>query len=120
MHELSLSQAILETALRHADGRPVTRVSLRIGHLRQVVPDSLEFYFDLVARETLCEGAALETEAVPAELRCRACGEEWLLEEPPFRCPACAGGDVEIVHGNEFEIESITVEEEETACIAPR
>lgn len=120
MHELSLSQAILETALRHADGRPVTTVSLRIGHLRQVVPDSLEFYFELIARETLCEGAALETELIPAELRCNACGTGWVLEQPPFRCPTCAGSSVEIVHGNEFEIESITVESEEEACMAPR
>lgn len=119
MHELSLSQAILETALRHADGRPVTKVNLRIGHLRQVVPDSLGFYFELIARETLCEGAMLETEPVAAELRCNACSEEWLLEEPPFRCPSCGGSDVEIVHGNEFEVESITVEEE-AACIAQR
>ena len=48
----------------------MTVVSLRIGHLRQVVPDSLAFYFELVSRETLCEGARLEQEVVPARLRC--------------------------------------------------
>ena len=52
--------------LKHAAGRRVTGVSLRIGHLRQVVPDSLAFYFELVSRETLCEGARLEQEVVPA------------------------------------------------------
>ncbi len=118
MHELSLSHAILETALRYADGRPVSTVSLRLGGLRQVVPESLEFYFELVARETLCDGAALEVENVAAELRCTPCGVEWELEMPPFRCPSCGGADVEVLHGNEFEVESITVEED--ACIAPR
>jgi len=118
VHELSLSQAILDTALRHADGRRVTAIGLRVGHLRQVVPDSLEFYLELVSRETVCEGATLELELVPARLRCNPCGGEWELESPPFRCPDCAGSDVEVVAGNEFEVESITVEEE--ACIAPR
>jgi len=118
MHELSLSQAILETALRHADGRRVSAIDLRVGHLRQVVAASLEFYLELVSRDTVCEGARLEVEVVPARLRCNPCSEEWELESPPFRCPGCAGSDVEVIAGNEFEIESITVEEE--ACIAQR
>lgn len=118
MHELAVSQAILETALRHADGRRVSAIGLRLGHLRQVVPASLEFYLELVSRETVCEGARLELELVPARLRCTPCGEEWELESPPFRCPGCAGSDVEVIAGNEFEVESITVEEE--ACIAQR
>jgi hydrogenase nickel incorporation protein HypA/HybF len=118
MHELSLSQAILDTALRHAGGQKVTSIDLRIGRLRQVVPDSLEFYFELVALETACEGATLEIELVPATLRCRQCEVEWQLEQPPFRCPSCQGGDVDIVAGDELEVESLTVEEE--ACTAPR
>ena len=119
MHELSLSQAVLDTALRHAGGRPVTAVTVRVGALRQVVPDSLEFYFELVSRDTPCEGATLETVPVPAVLRCTGCSLEWTLERPVFACPACAGRDVEVVAGNELEVESIVVEEEE-ACIAPR
>ena len=118
MHELSLSQAILETALRHANGRPVYTVTVRVGSLRQVVPDSLEFYFDLVARETVCEGAELDVELVTAELRCKACEVIWELERPPFGCPRCGAADAEVVRGNEFELESITVEEE--ACIAQK
>ena len=46
------------------------------------------------------------------------CGDEWEIEIPAFRCPRCAGGDVEIVGGNEFEVEAIEVEEAE--CIAQR
>ena len=60
MHELSISSAIVETACRHADGRQVMQVDVRVGALRQVVPDSLDFYFDIVSRETLCAGARLE------------------------------------------------------------
>ncbi len=56
MHELSISQAIVDTALRHAGGRKVTVVDVRIGRLRQVVPDSLAFYFEIVARDTDVRG----------------------------------------------------------------
>ena len=117
MHELSVSAAIVDTAVRHAAGRRVTVVSVRLGHLRQVVPDSLEFWFGFVSRETVCEGARLEQEVVPARLRCAPCALEWRIEEPAFRCPECGGADVAVICGEELEVESIEVEED-AACIA--
>ena len=118
MHELSISAAIVEVANRHAAGRRVVRVEVKVGHLRQVVPDSLEFYFEFVARGTVCEGARLEHEAIPALLRCDACRREWSIEIPAFRCPTCGGSDVVVASGNEFEVQSIEVEEAQ--CIGPR
>ena len=111
MHELSIATAVLDTAERHAGGRRVTVVSMRVGRLRQVVPESLAFYFEIVARGTLCEGARLDQELVPARLRCRACAREWGIDEPDFRCPGCGGVDVEVAAGQELEVESIDVEE---------
>ena len=118
MHELSLSSAIVNTVVKHADGRQVTAVRMRIGALRQVVPDTLEFYWGFVAQGTVCEGAVLEQELIPARLRCGPCEREWELDVPAFRCPTCGGADVAVVAGNEFEVESINVEE--VACTAPR
>jgi hydrogenase nickel incorporation protein HypA/HybF len=135
VHELALSQAIVDTAVRHAEGRRVTSVQMRIGTLRQVVGDSLAFYFEIVSRDTVCEGATLDHELVAALLECRDCGQRWDPAPPPiathgseldpfgsvptFRCPSCGtGGDV--ARGDEFCVESITVEEEEDACTAPR
>jgi hydrogenase nickel incorporation protein HypA/HybF len=111
MHELSLSEAIVATALRHAEGRRVTLVGMRVGHLRQVVPDSLAFYFEIVARGTACEGARLALESVPATLRCGGCGHAFSPDVPAFRCPLCAAGDVTVEHGDEFQIDYIEVEE---------
>jgi hydrogenase nickel incorporation protein HypA/HybF len=116
MHELSLSGAVLNTVVKHAGERRVSLVSLRVGRLRQVVPDTLEFYFEFVARETVCATARLEQEIVEVRLRCEACEREWEIEIPAFRCPTCGGAEVAIVSGNEFEVESIEVEEAE--CIA--
>ena len=120
MHELSLCGAIVETVVKHADGRRVTLVSLRVGRLRQVVPDSLEFYFGIVARGTVCEGARLEQEIVPRRLRCNGVRHEWEHRDarPSGARPAAAATSRSSA-GNEFEVESIEVEEED-ACIAQR
>src|SRR3954464_12738349 len=114
MHELSLSSAIVNTVVKHAAGRRVSVVSLRIGALRQVVPDTLEFYFAFVAEEPVCEGARLEHELLPTRLRCAGCARDWEIDVPVFRCPGCGAGAVDVVTGNEFEVESIEVEE--VAC----
>jgi hydrogenase nickel incorporation protein HypA/HybF len=118
VHELSVSAAVVDTAVRHAAGRTVTRVHLRIGALRQVVPGSLAFYFEICARDTVCEGAVLEQELIGARLRCEGCETEWAADVPAFRCPACAGAAVAVVCGEELEVESIDVEQQEAACIA--
>lgn len=120
MHELSLSSAIVETVERHAAGRRVKVVTLTIGTLRQVVPSSLSFYFEVVSRGRLCEGAKLEQNFVEARVRCKPCERAWTLEEPSFQCPECGGSDIDVLSGTEFEVDSIDVEEEEDACIAPR
>ena len=113
VHELSLSGAVVNTVVKHADGRRVSVVSLRVGRLRQVVPDTLEFYFEFVARGTVCEGARLEQEIVEARLRCDACEREWEIEIPAFRCPTLRRrARSRSSRGNEFEVESIEVEEE--------
>ena len=117
MHELSLASAVIATVERHAAGRRVTAVYLTVGHLRQVVPASLAFYFEHVARGTVCEGARLEQEVVPARLRC-GCGHEWGLDALDFRCSACGAADARVVSGEEFLVESIDVEEQEPACTA--
>jgi hydrogenase nickel incorporation protein HypA/HybF len=122
VHELSLSSAIVNTAVKHCRGQRVAVVSLRVGKLRQVIPETLDFYFEFVARDTLCEGARLEQALIEAVLRCEPCEYEWAIEIPAFRCPRCSGSEVVIAGGNEFEVESIElIEEEEVAeCIGPR
>jgi hydrogenase nickel incorporation protein HypA/HybF len=117
MHELSVAAAILDTAERHAGGRRVTAVALRVGELRQVIPETLAFYWEIVARGTLCEGARLDQEVVAARLRCARCGAEWEMAEADFRCAAC-GTAAEVVAGQELQVESIDVEEG-ASCTAP-
>ena len=122
VHELSLSSAILETVLKHADGRRVNTVELTVGALRQVVPASLEFYWGSWSAATRSARARdWSRSSSQARLRCNACGVEWGLDAPDFRCAGCEGTDVEVLSGTEFLVESIDVEDRETeACTAPR
>jgi hydrogenase nickel incorporation protein HypA/HybF len=116
MHELSIADAIVTIACRHAAGRSVTRVDVRVGHLRQVVPDSLGFAFELVSAGTELEGAELVIEDVPATVRCNACAADSTLGEFPAHCSACGGFDVEVTGGEELLVDSLELDEEPTAA----
>ncbi len=118
MHELSIATAVLNTALAHAEQRPVSVVRMRAGRLRQVVPDSLLFYFEIVARGTVCEAARLELDEIEVRLRCSDCEHEWEPTIPAFRCPRCESAAVTVIAGDELEVQYIEVDEQEAACIA--
>ncbi|BDB43512.1 MULTISPECIES: hydrogenase maturation nickel metallochaperone HypA [Mycobacterium] len=110
MHELSLCQAIAGVVRSHADGRHVEVVRVRVGALRQVVPDSLSFCWTLVRDWEAMPDAELELELVSAEVRCRACGEQSEITSAwSIWCPACDSPDVEVVRGNEFLVTSLDV-----------
>ncbi len=115
MHELSIAEAVAAVAERHAGGRRVSRVELRVGHLRQVVPAALAFNWALVGEGTVLAGAELAIEEVPARLRCRRCGEETELAGFPLACGGCGGREVEVVAGEELLVVAIEVEEPEPA-----
>ncbi len=110
MHELSLADAVVQICCEHAGDRRVTSVELKVGHLRQVVPDALTFAFELVAQGTPVEGAELQIVSVPARVVCKACGTETEIEQFPLACAACGGLAVEVVAGEEFHVESLEIE----------
>ena len=112
MHELSIAQAIVEVAARHAGGSPVARVHVRVGHLRQVVPSALEFAFELCAHGTPVEGADLELEEVAVVVTCRDCGAESRPAGFPLTCGSCSGPGVDVVQGEELQVESLELEAE--------
>jgi len=113
MHELSVTQSLLEIALRHAEqagAQRVTRLNLVIGELASIVDDSVQFYWDIVSQDTIAEGADLHFERVPGTLRCLACGHTFPLNGRDYACPACGNKRVVAGGGNDFRLESIEVE----------
>ena len=111
MHELAIADSIVQIAGRHANGRRVTKVQLKVGHLRHVVPSALAFSFELVAQGTPVEGAELEMEEVPATGSCRGCGAENRLKAFPLQCGACGSFDLQVLEGEELFVESLEMEE---------
>ncbi|MGQ0847424.1 MAG: hydrogenase maturation nickel metallochaperone HypA [Sporichthyaceae bacterium] len=105
MHELSLCAAIADIAARRAGDRRVEVVHLRVGQLRQVVPDALEFCWSMLVEDTDLAGASLDLDLVDAVLDCRGCGTRTAVAFPPsLSCGACGGFDVCVLTGEEFEV----------------
>jgi hydrogenase nickel incorporation protein HypA/HybF len=112
VHELSLADAVVTIARDHARGRRVTSVEVKVGRLRQVVPDALEFAFELVAAGTEVEGAELRVEHVPVRVQCARCGTESEADDFPLACADCGSVDVDVITGDELLVESLELEEE--------
>jgi hydrogenase nickel incorporation protein HypA/HybF len=60
MRELSMAQALVDNASRHAAGRPVRKVEVSLGRLREVDPSMLCLAFDIVTNGTALDGAELQ------------------------------------------------------------
>ena len=114
MHELAIAEAVIDVAIRHSGGRQVHKVELRVGHLRQVVPSSLQFAFELLTSGTPLDGAELAIHQVPARGRCRDCYVETTMAQFPLQCSSCGGLDMEVLAGEELLVDALELEEEMT------
>ena len=80
MHELSVTESILEIALRHANNanaKRITNLYLVIGQLASIVDDSVQFYWDIISKDSIAEGAVLHFRRLPATLACQECNFQY-------------------------------------------
>jgi hydrogenase nickel incorporation protein HypA/HybF len=108
MHEMALTQDLVEVLSERCAGRRVTRVVLEVGKLAAVVPDTLRFCFDLCAAGTVADGAVLEIRETRGEARCRTCGAEFAADGFFQHC-ACGSGDLELNGGDELRLKGVEV-----------
>ncbi len=112
MHELSICGSIADIVTRRAAGRPVKVINVRVGQLRQVVPDTLMYCWELVSADTPLAGSRISVEFVPARIKCRACGQFTDVGAVPvFACGGCGGFNADVVSGEEFLITSLELAE---------
>jgi hydrogenase nickel incorporation protein HypA/HybF len=112
VHELSICGSIVDIVKRHADGRPVDVVHLRVGQLRQIVPDTLIYCWGLVNADTELAASRLEVESIPARITCHDCGAEHEIGQFPLLvCAGCGSSHVQVVAGEEFLITSLDLAE---------
>ena len=111
MHEMSITQGIIDLCLEHAGLRRVRSLDVEIGELSSVVPEAIEFCFEACSRETLLEGARLNIIRIPGMGHCLECRRETPLAELYGSCQQCGGNRVTIVSGEELRVREIEVED---------
>lgn len=111
MHELAVTQNILKTALEYAESagaRQITDIHLVIGELVSIVDDSVAFYWEIIAADTIAQHAHLHFERPAARLQCQDCKHIYHPERE-FNCPICGSARVQFISGEEFYLDSIEI-----------
>lgn len=113
MHELAATRSILEIALRRAQEANAARITdlyIIIGELSTFLDESVRFYWDIIAKDTIAEGARLHFQRLLAELQCMVCFEKYHPDGQEFACPHCGSVGAKIIAGEEFRLEAMDVE----------
>jgi len=108
MHELAITQSVVDTVLQRTGSRRVTVVRLRVGRLSGIVPDAMQFCFGMAAEGTPLEGATLQIDQPRGRAHCRTCGDDFDLPDLILLCP-CGSADVEVLTGRELQVTSVDV-----------
>jgi hydrogenase nickel incorporation protein HypA/HybF len=123
MHEMPVTQGILNMALQAAEGHRVTDIYLQVGRMAAVVPSSVEVFFDHLSKGTLAERARLHFETLPVEMACVDCGRgadlsEWADGRPQVvmaqaiaRGCICGSKRLRVTGGVSFSMVKIEVED---------
>ena len=116
MHELSITQSILNIALETAEregAKRINEIKITLGEMTGCVPQYIQEYFDIVSESTIAHGARLVFTRVPAIAKCLDCGKETHLIRFRFRCESCGSQKLTIVSGKEFLVDSIDIDDQD-------
>lgn len=109
MHEMSITQGIIDLCVEHAGERRVSSLVVEIGELSTVVPEAIEFCFEACSAGTLLEGSQLNILRIPGRGECRECGMETPLTELFGVCQSCGSYRVVVIAGEEMRVREIEV-----------
>ena len=114
MHELSVTQSILEIALDYASRNQATKVveiHLQIGEITDFEDEWMQRYFDFVSKGTIAEGAHLHISRIPARMQCSRCSFIFPLDKSTWdlQCPTCQCKESNLISGREFRVDSLEV-----------
>ena len=109
MHELAITQSVVDMVRDRTADRRVSTVRLQVGRLSGVVPEAMQFCYELVTAGTPLEDSTLEIEQTPGHARCRTCGDDIELPDLILLCP-CGSADGELTAGKELRVISVQME----------
>lgn len=110
VHEMSITQGVVEICESNSDGRQVLAVVLEIGELSNVVPEAIEFCFEACTQGTLLDGAKLVIHRIPGWGRCRECSAEFAVKAYYQTCPGCGAYGIDLLAGEELRVKELEVE----------
>lgn len=116
MHEMSVALSIVEAVdakARREGAGSISEIALVVGRLAGIEPDALRFCFSAAAKGTLAEKAVLIIEEREGRGVCSACRASFPVSFHVAECPTCRSLAVRVISGEEFLIESITIEDGE-------
>jgi hydrogenase nickel incorporation protein HypA/HybF len=108
MHELAITQGVVDQIRERLGDARVTRVALEIGRLSGMVADSVRFCFDVCAQGTTLEGARLEIIQTEGRARCRRCAACFAVDDLFALC-RCGSADLELLAGQELKIREVEI-----------
>lgn len=108
MHELSITQGLVDAVLDKTKDRRVLEVRVKVGRLSGVLPDAMRFCFELISEGTPLAGADLLIDEPRGLAECRSCGRELILPDAILLC-SCGSADIEIRGGRELAVTSVEV-----------
>ena len=112
MHEVSIMQNTLDIAIAQAQQNNATeieRLVVNIGELSGVVPEALEFAFEVLTPGTIAENALLEINTIPVVCHCQKCDRNFKSEAYIYECPQCGQISGNVISGRELKLDSIVV-----------
>ena len=115
MHELQVTNRILDVVLRHAQANganKVVSIQLKIGVLSDLENEWIQKYFNHISKGTLAESAVLKIEKIPVVMKCNDCAHSFeinIRQIKDFQCPECAQKKCTLISGSEYNIKSIEV-----------
>jgi hydrogenase nickel incorporation protein HypA/HybF len=110
MHEFSITQKLLDVALKEAKTRRIVNVNLLIGSFSEEREQSIQFYWRDLARDTFGEGAELHFQHVEADMKCFGCGGALAFDDKGSICTYCQNSYSQLLSGEDVKLESIEVE----------
>ena len=113
MHELAITQSILDISLQAAQAqhaRRIRAIRLTMGPFSGVVPECVQMYLDVLARGTPAEGARIEARTLPLKVECLDCGQQSEVTREDIRCPFCGGMRLKRLSGRECMVERLEVD----------